>query len=132
MNTTFQDLQHDDNPRNGEVIGDPLRVEALLDELQTTQPPFMCQFVGENGYDLTVGISPEIGCVQHSANDGSPPYLMAVEPSARHQEMEFVVGDTTTPINGRYRLPFHTVKEVVATFVASGQRSRAVKWEELE
>ena len=53
---------------------------ALLDELRTMRPPFMCQFVGENGFNLTVGIDHDFGCVQYSANDGSPPYLMATGP----------------------------------------------------
>jgi Immunity protein Imm1 len=132
MNTTFQDLQHDDNPRNGEVMGDPQTVVALLDELRTVRPPFMCQFVGDNGYNLTIGIDEDIGCVQHSANDGSPPYLMAVDPTGHHQRMEFVVGDTATPIDGRYRLPIRTVRELVATFITSGGRSNCVEWEELE
>jgi len=132
MNTTFQDLQHDDNLRNGQVVGDPASVAVLLDQLRMMRPPFMCKFVGDNGYNLTIGIDHEFRCVQHSANDGAPPCLMAVGPSADDRQMEFVVGDTATPIDGRYRLPFRTVQDLVVAFVASGQRGDSVKWEELE
>ena len=132
MNTTFQDLEDEHNPRNGQVLSDRPGVLALLSELRIKRPPFMCQFVGENGYNLTVGVDHDFGSVQHSANDGMPPYLMATGPSADEHEMEFAVGGTATPIDGRYRLSFGIVQEVVATFVATGRRSDSVKWEELE
>jgi hypothetical protein len=130
MNTRFQDLENDDNPRNGQVLSDRPGVMALLEELREIRPPFICQFVGDHGFNLTVGIGHEFGCVQHSANDGTPPYLMATEPTSDQSEMEFILGGTATPIDGRYRLSFSTVKEVVAAFVASGGRSDTVKWEE--
>ena len=71
MYTTFQDLQRVHNPRNGQVVNDRSSVLALLAELQKIQPPFMCQFVGDNGFNLTVGIDHDCGCVQHSPNDGT-------------------------------------------------------------
>ena len=133
MNTRFQDLEHEHNPRNSEVLSDRPSVMALLDELRGVQPPFMCQFIGDNGFNLTVGINRDFGCVQHSANEGMPPYLMAVATSGPPDQgdMEFVVGDTATPIDGRYRLPFDTLTEIVAEFVTSGERSSEVSWEEL-
>lgn len=130
MNTTFQDLQNDNNPRNGQVLGDRSALTALLDELRLVRPPIMCQLIGENGYNLTIGVGPDFGCVQHAANDGLPPYLMASGPWADDLQMTFVVGGTATPIDGRYRLPFAILQDVAATFVASGARSSAVKWEE--
>jgi hypothetical protein len=133
MNARFQDLQHPRNPRNGELLRDHWTVLALLDELRQVMPAFMCQFVGDNGFNLTVGIDHAFGCVQHSPNDGSPPYLMATAPAnadSDQREMAFLVGDTLTPIDGRYRLPFDTVMEIVADFVISGQRSANVSWRE--
>jgi hypothetical protein len=130
MNVTFQDLQNEDNPRNGESFEDASTLTALLMELRLIQPAFMCQFLGDNGYNLTVGIDRSFGCIQHSANDGAPPYLMAVGLSPHDHQMEFAVGGTATPIDGRYRLPFDTLHNVVATFVATGSRSNCVKWEE--
>ena len=134
MNTTFQDLQNENNPRNGEAISDRASVTSLLDDLRNIQPPFMCQFTGDNGFNVMVGIDHDFGCVQHSSNDGIPPFMMAVSktgPSDR-SDMEFLVGDTPTPIDGRYRVPFDAVREIVAQFVTTGQRSSNVSWEELD
>jgi hypothetical protein len=132
MNTIFQDLQNDRNPWNGQLVSDRSATMALLDQLRNVRPPVMCQFVGDNGYNLTIGVGSDFGCVQHSANDGLPPYLMATGPLADDRQMEFVVGGTATPVDGRYRLPFDILQDVVATFVASGRRSDSVKWHDLE
>ena len=133
MNVQFQDLEKDDNPRNGESFANPEELLDLLDELRSSRPPFMCELVGNNGFTLTVGIGGDTGCVQHAPSDGTPPYLMAIDPTTGKstvEEMEFVVGGTATPIDGRYCLPFATVKDVVAEFAVSGNRSAAVNWEE--
>lgn len=134
MNVSFQDLQHQDNPRNGDKLGDEQSVLALLDELVDTTSPYMCQFIGDNGFSMTVGIGRDSGCVQHAPNDGSPPYLMATasRTNADHHEMTFLVGDVPTPIHGRYFVPFELVKTIVAQFVASGERSEEVAWREFE
>ncbi len=132
MNTTFQDLEDERNERNGLQLRDRLSVVELLDDLRS-RPPFMCQFTGDNGYDLTVGIARDFGCIQHAANDGTPPFLMAVQsagPQSAPGEMEFAVGGTATPIDGRYRLTMEMLKEVVAEFVATGRKSDRVDWEE--
>ena len=133
MNVQFQDLQENDNPRNGEGFADLYELLGLLDELRHSRPPFMCELVGDNGFTLTVGIGGESACIQHARSDGTPPYLMAVDPKplgSTGEEKEFLVGGTATPIDGRYCLPFAKVKEVVAEFLASGSRSAAVNWEE--
>jgi hypothetical protein len=133
MNTTFQDLQDDDNPRNGQVLDERQMVVTLLQDLRNIDPPFMCQFTGDNGFNLMVGVAHDFGCVQHSSNDGLPPFLMAVptRAPAHRSEIEFLVGDTPTPIDGRYQLAFDDLREVVAEFVATGERSDRVSWEEL-
>src|SRR5690349_1857407 len=91
MKITFLDLQHDDNPRNGQVLGNHQSILALLDELRGMSTPFMCQFIGDNGHNLTVGIGGDFGCVQYASNDGTPPYLMAYGTSQDHRDMEFQV-----------------------------------------
>jgi len=68
MNTKFQDLQDEDNPRNGQVFGQRETVISLLQDLQTIEPPFMCQFTGDNGFNLMIGVARDFGCVQHSSN----------------------------------------------------------------
>jgi hypothetical protein len=134
MNTRFHDLENEHNVRNGELFNDRHSVMALLDELRKIEPPFMCQLVGDNGFNLIVGIDRDFGCVQHGANDGMPPFMMAVSrnPAAHPPEMDFLVGGTATPIAGRYLVPFDTVTEIVAEFVNSGEKSNVVSWEELD
>lgn len=132
MNTRFQDLQNDNNPRNGTTLADRATVVSLLEALRTVEPPVMVQFIGDNGYNLIVGIAHDSGCVQHAANDGQPPYLMAVSTgdAQDRREMEFLVGDTPTPIDGRYRIGFGELCDIVGEFVATGERSVGASWEE--
>ena len=133
MKATFQDLQDEGNPRNGTVFSDRETVASLLEELRNVEPPFMCQFTGDNGFNLMIGVAHDFGCAQHSSNDGMPPFLMAVSKgdSSGDSEMEFLVGDTPTPIDGRYQVAFDELREVVAEFIATGERSNRVPWEEL-
>lgn len=132
MNAIFQDLQHAVNPRNGQVLRDPLEVSALLNELKAMAPPFMFQLIGANKSSLIVGIGHDFGCVQHSSNDGLPPYFLAVGPFAGSPPMEFLLGDTATPIDGRYRLSIRTLQDLIEVFIDSGERSASVLWEEFQ
>jgi len=134
MITTFQDLQDLDNPRNGQLLKERAAAVSLLQNLRAVEPPFMCQFTGNNGFNLIIGVADEFGCVQHSSNDGLPPYLMGISLTgmAARDDMEFLVGDTPTPIDGRYRVNFDELRETVADFVATGERSTRVSWEELD
>ncbi len=133
MKARFQDLEDDKNPSNGRWISDEQQALALLDAVHD-RPPFMAQFTSENGFNITVGIANEFGCVQYAASDGSPPFLMAITTTStselpdRH-DMEFLVGGTPTPIESRYRLPLGLVKQVVADFIVSGNLSKRVGWE---
>jgi hypothetical protein len=134
MIATFQDLQNDDNPRNGQTIHDQETVASLLEELRNKEPPIACQFTGDNGYNLIVGIGRDFGCAQHSSNDGMPPYMMAVSQAgaAQDDDIEFLMGNTPTPIDGRYRVAFDEVLEIVVDFVTKGDMSTNVSWMELE
>lgn len=134
MTTTFQDLQNPDNPLNGAAI-------EHYDELNLTSSPpsgaepFMFELVGDNGFTLTIGDGPHCGCAQYAPSDGLPPYLMARDtssPRSGHAPMSFLVGDTVTPIAGRYRLPPNLVRAVIADFLGNGGRSPDVEWEEYD
>jgi hypothetical protein len=133
MTVRFEDFEHEHNPRNGERIGDRAAMMVLLEELRRVRPPYACQFVSDGGAELIVGIGDDFGCVQYSATEGMPPYLMAVvtDASTDDAEMEILAGGTPSPIDGRYRLPFATLAEVVAEFATSGSKSDKVTWEEL-
>lgn len=132
MRARFQDLQRPGNPANGSTIqgGDEASelFRVLADRL-----PFLFELRGENGFVLTVGFAGDRGCVQHSPGNGSPPYLMAVLNDARDdgEFVEFLAGDTPTPIPRRFCLPIERVATVVDEFLAQGSRSGAVAWEEI-
>ena len=130
MNMIFADLQDQSNPMNGSVIGDGERVYRFLDSLRTRKP-FVAEFLGDNGYHLKCGIGGTVGCVQHSRADGDLPYLMAVVSKriVDTEHVEFLMGDTPTPIAARYILPFSLVMEIIAHFGETGERSAKVAWE---
>lgn len=98
MNTVIQDLQNQNNSRNGQVFSDRESVVSLLQDLLTIESHSMCQFTGDNGVNLIVEIAHDFGC---------------------------------TPIDGRYRIDIDELREVVAAFVATGERSSQVAWENL-
>jgi hypothetical protein len=58
---------------------------------------------------------------------------MAVNSNLRDSEgeVEFLMGDTPTPVSKRYCLPLDAFVEIVAEFVQTGERKREVLWEEL-
>jgi hypothetical protein len=132
MIVTFFDQQDESNPINGSAIADSEELLRILDSLRT-RSPFLAQLFGENGYNLMVGIGGAIGCVQYSRTDGSPPYLLAVasNPIAENGDIEFLLGNTPTPISVRHILPFEKVKEIARHFRETGARSAAVSWEEV-
>jgi|YelNatPaOPRAMG01_1025707.scaffolds.fasta_scaffold75042_2 hypothetical protein len=133
MKVEFQDLEDRSNPHNGEGFTSVAQVVGLLNELRYSRPPFMCELRGDNGITLTVGLGIDIGCVQYAPSDGNPPYMMAVSPPEVKPyagEMEFVVGGTATPIDGRYYLPFQNIEQIIAYFMETGGRSPTVAWEE--
>jgi hypothetical protein len=131
---TFTDLQDDDSPWNNRLLVGKLQVSQVLGDLRLAQRPTMCQFTISSRGSVLVGISRDFGCVQHSREDGLPPYLMAVSrvSLAAPDELEFAVGGTMTPIDRRYLISMEQVAEVVAHFVASGELSDAVAWQEFE
>jgi hypothetical protein len=132
MNVTFFDQQDESNAANGSVIADSEELSRLLDSLRT-RSPFLAELIGANGYILVVGIGGPVGCVQYSRLDGSPPYLVAVAPNpiADDKYIEFLIGNTPTPIPVRHILPFEKVKEIARCFQETGVRSAAVSWEEV-
>src|SRR5262245_29641864 len=122
MKVQFNDLQDEKNARSGHSSSDVAHVLALLDDL-TSRPPFICELIGENGFMLTIGIGPHLGCVQHMRSDGNPPYLMAVnpaQPQTQDQEVELMCGGPPAPIDVRDCLTFDEVKKLVAYFVETG------------
>ena len=135
MKTTFHDIQDESNPLNGSTLQRETDVSGLFDSLLKSlknRQPFSCEIRGDNGYMLTIGVSVDVGCAQYGSSDGTPPYWMAVGSDRDEDEfVEFLAGDTHTPMPRRNCLPMAMIQAVTADFVTSGQRSRAVEWEEV-
>jgi hypothetical protein len=132
MIVRFFDQQDESNPLNGSIIADNEQLSRILDSLQTRKP-FLAQLFGDNGYNLMVGIGGTIGCVQYSRSDGNSAYLVAVasNPTAEDGDIEFLLGNTATPVSVRHILPFEKVKEIAGYFLETGARSAKVCWEEI-
>jgi hypothetical protein len=132
MKAVFNDMQDHSNPLDGATVHDRKELFTLLDRA-VDREPFGCELVGENDYKLTLGIGKGIGFVQHSPADGDTPYLLAVAPEkfCEQEYVEFLVGDTPTPIPQRFCLPFEAVKRIAAYFIETGERSPAFSWEEI-
>lgn len=92
----------------------------------------MCELVSDRGSMLTVGIGKELGCVQHRATDGSPPYFMAVADNPGDAGFcEFLVANTPTPVPRRFCLSMSHVVRIASEFFESGERSGEYEWEEI-
>jgi hypothetical protein len=131
MNVTFLDFEDSANKMNGAVIRDADTLFQVLASLRRMRPSF-CEFSGENGFKLTVGVGSK-SCVQYSPADGSPPYLLALAPNAESARgyIEFLAGGTLTPVLNRYCLPFASVRKIAGYFLKTGGAHSAFAWEEL-
>jgi hypothetical protein len=122
------------NPEGGFSRSEIESREELFDFLETLsgRKPFYCELRQES-YKLSICIRGELGSVQHSPANGSPPYMMAVTPERHNpnEEVEFVIGNEATPLSARHALPLSIVKQIVVRFFETEDRSKAVLWEEI-
>jgi len=132
MRITPLDMEDSSSPWNGRQIDQQTDLEELLEESQQKRP-FLLELEGENGFKLIIGIGGPLGCVQFSAANGNPPYLMAATKSTQEEELdvEFLAGGTPTPIPMHRCFPFEMVKKLVFRFFEHGDRSPEVQWEEV-
>ncbi len=132
MRAEFFDRQDERNPLNGCTVTTSMQLGHVMSALGD-RSPFFAELLGDNGYKLLVGIGPDMGCVQFSAADGSPPYLMAVSviPSYAEDHACFLVGNTPTPVAKRHILPVDVVWDIAEYFIETGRRKEDIRWEEL-
>jgi hypothetical protein len=52
-------------------------------------------------------------------------------PPMKNGDVEFLTANTLTPIPARYILSFDEFKQIALHFLETGERSDAVKWEEI-
>jgi hypothetical protein len=108
--------------------------EQLLHFFDTfgQRDPFYCEFV-ETESKLSVCVRGDLASVQHSPANDAPPYRMAVT-TADHDaddEVDFFIGNETTPISARYALPLELAKHLIVYFLQRGERDSSVHWEEI-
>jgi hypothetical protein len=132
MKAVFNDLQDYSSSLDGAAVSNPQQLFAVLDSARDREP-FACELEGENGYRLTLGIGKDKGFVQHSRTDGDSPYLLAVARATACGEeyVEFLCGNTPSPVPRRNILPLEKVKEIAAHFIVTGERSPLISWEEV-
>lgn len=132
MSIIFKDLQEPGNPLNGTQIDSAQEFRGILRRL-AKRTPFLFELRSDKGYRLTIGYAGQEGCAQYSASDGSPPYLMATSSQSLGEPdfVQFLAGDTPTPIPGRFCLPINVIEHVAKDFIEGAKRSEAVGWEEI-
>jgi hypothetical protein len=81
MKLEFLDMQEENNPLNGALIDSDQELVRILDQLRLREP-FGLKPEGENGFTLDICLAREFGSLQHSANTGDTPYLVAVAPGS--------------------------------------------------
>jgi hypothetical protein len=132
MIVRIRDCQDQASSVNGLALTSDEQLFQVLDSLRTRKP-FFAELVGENSCTLLIGIGGAIGCAQFSRSDGEPPYLMAVAPKqfSESEHVEFLAGNTSTPVPSRYILPFEDIKDIASEFRSTGTHSADVTWEEI-
>ena len=132
MIVRYKNQQNDSDPMNGLVLTSKRELSNLL-QARRNDPPFLARLWADNGFEITIGIAGEIGCVQYSSSDGRAPYLMAhsVNPPLKSGDVEFLTADTPTPVPAAEIISFAELEEIALHFLETGERSSSVSWEPL-
>jgi hypothetical protein len=80
---------------------------------------------------LTIGIGHPYGFVEYMAENGNPPYLLAINNTYDKTEVPFVEfdsGGTVTSIPKNNCLSFETVMDIVAYFLKNKELPKYVQW----
>lgn len=129
MPVYFQDLERTGPAAQVESAND-LR-EVLVGAAD--RDPFLFELWTDAGELLTVGLSSDWMCMQHSSRSGDPPYLMALNeaPAEAPEMLEFLCGGTPTPIEGKFLLPRARAELLIEEFFETRRRPHSVRWEEI-
>ncbi len=132
MAVRFLDLRNPPDATGGAVLEGS---SGLLTRLGETLhlDPFFVELIADNGFKLLLGIGVAVGCVQHSAADGSPPYRMAMtrQSAAQTGHVAFLFEGTPTPVPARYCMSREEALAVAGHFVDTGECFPGVDWDEV-
>lgn len=132
MIVQYRNNQDKSDPQHNAFFTEGRNLAEILDNARG-RAPFIAELRGDNGFELVIGIGGDFGCAEHTAINGDLPYLMAMSPHPplTTGEVEFLTANTPTPIAARYILNFLELKEIALHFLATGERSGSVSWEEI-
>jgi hypothetical protein len=132
MIVRYKNQQDDSDPMNDVTIASRGQLSDLL-RARRSRAPFLARFSAENGFEIMVGLGGEVGCVQFSRSDGSPPYLMAhsTNPPLKSGDVEFLTANTPTPVPAAEIISFEELEQIALHFLETGERSSSVLWETL-
>jgi hypothetical protein len=137
MTFKFFDRQDLSNPLNGTAMRNDTELIESIDWLNG-RAPFVAGLQAENGCYLQVGLGGEMGFAQYSDGQGSSWVALERDAPARNalpdeeyeECLEFLIGDTLSPIPRRFGLGPERVRQVAVEFRHTCERSPAVLWEQ--
>jgi hypothetical protein len=131
MTLTFLDCQDHGNPLNGKLLLSLIDLERLFTTF-TGREGFVFELVNEKKSKLKIGIADTVGCVQYSAINDEPPYMMALaDADAPDDDIMFLLGGTLTPIAKKYCFPRGTIILIACVFFDFGVMSKRFTWESI-
>lgn len=128
MPATFSDYQDATNPMDGRVV----RLRSDWDEIVSAcagREPFVVALDHDGGASLLVALGGSVNAVQHTDAAGVPTIALAPGPPLRDADVEFLCGGTPTPFRSRWLLTPTTTGDLVAYFLATGERAPTAVWE---
>jgi hypothetical protein len=134
MKVKYLNLEHKSDPDNNREFLDASDVLSLLEtDHPSRKLPYSFELYGDNEWILDIGIeTPSHGFAQLERLE---PWacLVAIDPeTADSTNMDYRVGGTLTPISGYYRISAKRIPEIISHFVATGEPSRHISWEEFD
>lgn len=129
MPTIFYDTQETDNPRNGTAVASPADLQSLLTAVRGRQPYFAMLEAG--GRELLVGVGPTVGCAQFTDESALATMAVPSRPVKSEGFVEFLTGNTPTPVPARYAMAMVDVLRVARWFLEKEQRDPSVRWESI-
>lgn len=129
MSVRYMNEQDERDPMNRTIIAGSERLSELLDE-RRSNVPFIAELLGDNGFQLMIGIGSAVSFAQYCRANGELPYLAAVPPQPRVKSryVGFLMNNTLTPIPGRFILTFDEMKQIALHFLETGERSEVFSW----
>src|ERR1051325_1339731 len=123
----FEDWRKD----TGVEIANEQHLKELI-HVHQNKPPHFVEIVASDGAKLLLGVGGEFVTAQYTCASGSPPYLVVKGSEDTDDEfIEFLMGDTLTPVSRHLCITFEKGMAVALHFYRTGKRLDTVAWEEI-